>query len=222
MTLTYVVPDIHGMHSLLVDAISEIDRREPNGGHTVVFLGDYIDRGPMSAQVVETIRSGISDGKPWVAIKGNHEDFMASAIADGDKNMGLSWLMNGGREAVASYSGDEAWIKSDAEWMAALPAFHEDAHRVYVHAFAPEQYDLSDAPEHVMLWTRYPVGADVGYRGKHVVHGHTPQRNGPELLANRTNLDCGAVFYGRLVVGVFASDRAGGPSGTIEFRGSAA
>ena len=212
---TYVIPDIHGMDGLLGRALAEIDARELNGGHKVIFLGDYIDRGPQSAQAVKRIRDGIVSGKPWVALKGNHEDFMASSVCERHDSVQRSWMQNGGVETLASYSGDVAKVESDALWMAALPAYHEDAHRVYVHAFAPEQYALDEAPQHTLLWTRYPQGADVGYRGRHVVHGHTPQRGGPELLPNRTNLDCGAVFYGRLVVGVFDDKAPGGPINTF-------
>lgn len=222
MSRTYVVPDVHGMSGHLTRALSEIASREPNGGHTVIFLGDYIDRGPRSAQVVKRIREGIAAGEPWVALKGNHEDFMASSVCEKHDSMTWSWLQNGGAETLESYHHDTVLIEADAAWMKALPAYHEDAHRVYVHAFAPEQYDLDEAPEHTLLWTRYPQNADVGYRGKHVVHGHTPQRNGPELLINRTNLDCGAVFFGRLVVGVFDDDKPGGPVATFEVTGGAA
>jgi serine/threonine protein phosphatase 1 len=220
MSRTYVVPDIHGMSNHLDRALSEIASREPNAGHRVIFLGDYIDRGPASARVVKIIRDGIAAAKPWVALKGNHEDFMAASVLGAHESMTWSWLQNGGTETLASYGGDQDAVNSDAAWMAALPAYTEDAHRVYVHAFAPEQHVLADAPQEAMLWTRYPEGADVGYRGRHVVHGHTPKRNGPELLSNRTNLDCGAVFYGRLVVGIFDDTKAGGPIGTFEITGA--
>jgi serine/threonine protein phosphatase 1 len=222
MSRTYVIPDIHGMDGHLSRTLAEIAAREPNGGHKVVFLGDYIDRGPHSAQAVKRIRDGIASGNPWVALKGNHEDLMASSVCEEQETMQWSWMQNGGVETLASYAKGDDLVKSDAKWMADLPVFYSDAHRVYVHAFAPEQYDLPDAPQHLMLWTRYPQDADIGYRGRHVVHGHTPKRFGPELLKNRTNLDCGAVFYGRLVVGVFDDNIAGGPVNTFDVIGGAA
>ena len=221
MTRTYVVPDIHGMMGHLIRAVECIEQREPRGECMVIFLGDYIDRGPQSAGVVRLIRDGIAGGKPWVALKGNHEDLMAQSIVAHDKSAEWSWLQNGGIESIGSYAGDAARMQNDAEWMAALPSFYEDEFRAYVHAFAPEQFPLKDAPESMVLWTRYPRGADVGYRGKHVVHGHTPIKAGPELLQNRTNLDCGAVFYGRLVVGVFDDAARGGPVETFEVTGGA-
>lgn len=214
---TYVIPDLHGMKNLLDKALFEINEREcatPNR-HKIVFLGDYIDRGPESAQVVKTIRDGIEAGKPWIALKGNHEDFMAQAVVDNNENMGGNWFINGGRETIDSYLDLKTltgigYMEADALWMKSLPTYYQDEHRVYVHAFAPEQFNLEDAPEHTLLWTRYPKGDDIGYRGKHVVHGHTPQKE-PELLINRTNLDCGAVFGNTLAIGVFKDDLAWGP-----------
>ncbi|SEU02484.1 metallophosphoesterase [Paracoccus homiensis] len=209
--LTCVIPDLHGRFDLLQDALSAIRGKADK----VIFLGDYIDRGPQSAQCVKRIRNGIENGLPWIALKGNHEDFMASAIIDQDQMMEGSWLMNGGGDTIQSYDEKEC-MDSDAAWMKRLPAFHQDAHRVYVHAFAPEHYSLEEAPEHTLLWTRYPNRADVGYRGKHVVHGHTPKSHGPELYTMRTNLDCGAVWTGRLCIGVFSDATAGGPVDLIQ------
>jgi len=213
--LTYAVPDIHGRFDLLALALDLIQTHAATRQHQVIFLGDYIDRGPQSAQVVGCIRAGQREGRPWIALKGNHEDFMVAAVLESDAWMTASWVGNGGAETMASYDQAGSDPESDARWMQGLPAYFEDRHRVYVHAFAPEQYRLEDAPEHILLWSRYPERADVGYRGKHVVHGHTPKLDGPELYPNRTNLDCGAVFGGRLVVGVFDATVAGGPIDTI-------
>jgi len=214
MSRTFAIPDIHGRYDLMCNAITQI-KAIVRPEDKLVFLGDYIDRGPHSALVVRRVRAGIDAGLPWIALKGNHEDFMAAGVG-GDNQMLLGWLQNGGRETMESYEEIDRSIEADAAWMGQLPVFHEDMHRVYVHAFAPEQFEMKDAPQGDVLWTRYPEGADVGYRGKHVVHGHTPKKNGPERFTNRTNLDCGAVFYGRFVVGVFDDEIAGGPIYQIE------
>lgn len=216
MNLTFVIPDIHGDLSILLAGLDRVDSYPCEGSKRKIFLGDYIDRGANSAQVVSRVRKELEADNFAIALSGNHEDFMASTIVDGDENFGWSWRMNGGVETVESYGGDELRLADDATWMKSLPIFHEDKFRVYVHAFAPEQHTMEDAPRDAVLWARYPEGANVGYRGKHVVHGHTPKKNGPELLENRTNLDCGAVFWGRLVIGVFDDDIAGGPIDLIE------
>jgi serine/threonine protein phosphatase 1 len=209
---TYVVPDIHGAFDLMIVALDAIPK-----GSKIVFLGDYIDRGPKSAQVILHIRSGIASGENWIALKGNHEDFMASAIVEQDKNYAESWVLNGGAQCIDSYGGITDQLFQDAKWAKGLPLYHKDAHRVYVHAYAPRNEPIESASDHELMWTRYPKGADVGHMGMHVVHGHTPQANGPELYANRTNLDCGAVFTGRLVVGVFDDSKAGGPVDLLRF-----
>ena len=208
---TYVIPDIHGCYDLMIKALDLVSAHTARRAHKVVFLGDYIDRGPKSAQVIAHIRDGIDNGENWIALKGNHEDFMALAIVDEDDNYGESWVRNGGAQCIDSYGGITDQLVSDAEWAKGLPLYHKDAHRVYVHAYAPPNEPIENAAGHELMWTRYPKGADVGHMSLHVVHGHTPQQNGPELYANRTNLDCGAVFTGRLVVGVFDDNTAGGP-----------
>jgi serine/threonine protein phosphatase 1 len=95
--------------------------------------------------------------------------------------------------------------------MDSLPRLVHDTHRVYVHAGVDETYNLNDQSEQVTQWFRYPLGADIGYRDQHVVHGHTPKKHGPELYSNRTNLDTGAYKRGVLFVGVFDDDIGGGP-----------
>lgn len=221
MPKTYVIPDIHGMKNHLDRAIAEIEARAVGQSHKVIFLGDYIDRGPHSAQVIKAIRCGIDHGKPWVALKGNHEDFMACAIVDNDKSYGESWVFNGGYDCIQSYEGNTDQLLVDAQWAKDLPLHHKDKHRVYVHAYAPQNEPIDNASDHELMWTRYPKGADIGHMGLHVVHGHTPQKNGPELYKNRTNLDCGAVFYGRMVIGVFDDAMPGGPIEIIEVTGGA-
>lgn len=212
---TYVVSDIHGRLDLLNQCLEAIQRRSDGG--TVIFTGDYIDRGPDSAGCVQRMIDGPPDGWVWVHIRGNHEDMMLSCI--GGENLDW-WIASGGGACLASYGGDGALIAAHLEWMNALPRLHHDAHRVYTHAGVNEAYGLDEQPEATTQWFRYPKGADVGYRGKHVVHGHTPVER-PELHSQRTNLDTGGVFTGRMTVGVFDDSKAGGPVDLIHIGGKA-
>jgi serine/threonine protein phosphatase 1 len=201
---TFVVPDLHGRYDLLFAALGKIRMSAEFG--KVVFLGDYVDRGPASKAIIDRLIQGPPDGWTWVFLKGNHEDMLLQCHDDTGSDFHW-WANNGGTTTLDSYGGK---IDPDhLEWFAALPTYHADAHRVYVHAGLGENYDLADQPEAMTQWYRYPKGADVGYRGKHVVHGHTPQ--GPELFPNRTNLDAGAWKHGTLCVGVFDDDTPGGP-----------
>jgi len=214
MSRTYVVPDLHGRYDLMEKALERIEVGSPSGG-TVVFLGDYIDRGRQSRQVIERLLAGPPERWTWVTLKGNHEDMMVSCCDGPDIGW---WLNNGGAETLESYGGK---LPVDhIAWAAKLPMLHTDKHRVYVHAGVEPNRPLDAQGEAVLLWMRYPPNAiDIAYPGLHIVHGHTPQKRGPELYHGRTNLDTGAVFYGRLVVGVFDDDKPGGPVSLIEITG---
>ena len=109
-----------------------------------------------------------------------------------------------GRITKVKMSIDAGMMKDHAAWFESLPRVHSDAHRVYVHAGVLPMEALEKQPESITQWFRYPSGIDVGWRDKHVVHGHTP---GVLQLANRTCLDGGKT----LCCGVFDDDVAGGP-----------
>lgn len=208
MSFTFVIPDIHGRADLLELALDQIELHD---GGTVVFLGDYVDRGPESAGVIARIMAGPQvTGFRWLPIRGNHEDMMLEAQQEPrDFQVWDLWWKNGGNLTMASYDGR---VPDDhREWMDSLPRLVHDTHRVYVHAGVDENYNLDDQSEQVTQWFRYPLGADIGYRDQHVVHGHTPKKHGPELYSNRTNLDTGAYKRGVLFVGVFDDDIGGGP-----------
>lgn len=228
MTHTIVIADLHGMSNLLDKALVKID----NSGlevSKIVFTGDYVDRGPDSAGVVATVRNLVDAGKA-IALKGNHEELMYTAFdeyGEYDPNASPWWIPNGGTETVESYhtryfrSGSWEEMGWDANWMRKLPLYHLDDFRIYVHGFAdfdqprPELFTAQGT-----LWERYDKHEDVGWFGKHVVHGHTPRKK-PELLKNRTNLDTGAVFGGPLSVGVFDDTIPGGPIDVWEITGGA-
>ncbi len=217
MTHTIVISDLHGMSNLLDKALEKIESSGLDVSK-IIFTGDYIDRGPDSAGVVKRVRTLVQSGKA-VALKGNHEEFMYSAFTeDGEYDPSASpwWIPNGGAEAIESYRemyDQSGWITlmRDALWMKSLPLYYQDQHRIYVHGFADPN---NPHPQHfnpdTILWGRYGKGEDLGWYGKHVVHGHTPVKK-PELLKNRTNLDTGAVFGGPLSVGVFDDTIPGGP-----------
>lgn len=216
MSKTFVIADLHGRFDLLQKALARIEESQHSGG-TVVFLGDYVDRGPQSRQVIERIMAGPPEGWKWVALKGNHEDMMTQCYGRPDAGW---WLGNGGTETLDSYGGK---IPAEhIEWASNLPMVHSDGKRVFVHAGIEPSRSLDAQGEAVLLWMRYPAKArDIEYPGLHIVHGHTPQMHGPELYPGRTNLDTGAVFCGRLVVGVFDDDKPGGPVSFIEIKDAA-
>ena len=210
MSQTYVIADLHGRFDLLEKALSAIEERQRDGG-TIIFLGDYIDRGPQTRQVVERLIGGPPAGWRWIKLKGNHEDMMVQCYARPNASW---WLGNGGDHTLTSYGGQ---IPGEhLSWAKNLALLHVDAHRVYVHAGVDPTRPLDQQDETTLLWLRYPPNEDIHFGDLHIVHGHTPHKDGPELFSGRTNLDTGAVLYGRLVVGIFDDEKAGGPIGLIE------
>jgi serine/threonine protein phosphatase 1 len=226
---TYAIGDIHGRYDLLHDLMSKINLHNSIVGTdktTIVFLGDYVDRGPQSAQVVKFLRDLRKDDKfTYVMLKGNHEDMMV--------NIHDFWIPNGGDATIASYQNhdwpdydyEDGWVDAmaqDAAWMHGLPTIHWDDHRVYVHAAVDEDSPLDQQDVQKNLWARYEKTDDFLAYGRHIVHGHTPQGNGkPLLLTNRTNIDTGACFKsGTLTAVAFKDNRPGGPVAILQSWGN--
>lgn len=217
MSLTYAIADLHGRYDLLIQALNAIFRRP--GGGTIVTLGDYVDRGAESRQIIShlmTVRETPREGWKVVCLKGNHEDMMYESLM---KPLDLGWWVgNGGETTLKSYSNEVP--SNHLHWISKLPTTHVDRHRVFVHAGVDPTKALDQQTEEFMLWYRYVDGADIGHGERHVVHGHTPNRFGPERYQNRTNLDTLAWKTGRLVVAVFDDETPGGPIDLIEVTAS--
>jgi serine/threonine protein phosphatase 1 len=210
MALTYAIGDIHGRHDLLQVLLDRIEAHAGSRGHRLVFLGDYIDRGPGSAAVIETVR-GLQAKAPEtvVCLKGNHEDMLLRVVAE--PALAYWWVGNGGDAALASYGVSAPQeIPSDVlDWIGALPTWHEDRWRYFVHAGLRPGIPFQEQAEEDLIWIRQPFLAVDHDFGKHVVHGHTPLHSArPETRPFRTNLDTGAVFGGVLTAGVFTDDQA--------------
>ena len=214
-TLTYVIGDIHGCADLLDALLERIAAHAAGRDHHRVFLGDYIDRGPDSAAVLRTVsRLHWSEPTRVTCLMGNHERMLLDALQTAQA--AGHWLANGGEATLDSFGArDPEGLPGDTlDWLEALPTIHEDARRWYVHAGLRPGVAARDSDAHDRLWIREPfLDADVDF-GRHVVHGHTPRRDGrPEVRPFRTNLDTAAVYGGALTAGVFSDAR--GPA--LEF-----
>jgi serine/threonine protein phosphatase 1 len=220
MSLTYVIPDIHGRFDLMSEALHQVHAHAAGNGGTLVMIGDYVDKGPDSNKVIARLRRGMPDGWIFIPLKGNHDAMMAAGLRDPAKM--AHWLERGGDAVLQSYGGDSSAIpQADIAWLEALPLMHADAHRVYVHAGLDPDVALDAQSEATLLWKRYPKGDAAGFNGRHVVHGHDSVARGPELYEGRTNLDTRAWRTGRLVTGVFDDATPGGPVAFIVVHGPA-
>ena len=216
--------DIHGRLDLLEAAVTAIRADAKGGLATVIFLGDYIDRGPDSRGVVEfMMRVTAAPDSPFICLRGNHEQMLVDAYHSRRSDMILRWMSYGGGETLVSYGGSGRPNPSivPAEhiaWMEQLPNFATDDHRVYVHAGLNPGTPLDAQDEAACMGIRERfLRAEPDELPGHVVHGHTPtwadkpDAAEPELLSHRTNLDTGAYETGVLSVGVFDPDAPGGP-----------
>ena len=220
MSLTYVIPDIHGRFDLMSEALHRVHAHAAGSGGTLIMIGDYVDKGPDSNRVIARLRRGMPDGWAFIPLKGNHDAMMAAALRHPARM--THWLERGGDTVIRSYGGNPLAIpEADIAWLEALPLVHADAHRVYVHAGLDPGLSLDMQNEVTLLWKRYAKGDAAGFNGRHIVHGHNSVARGPELYAGRTNLDTRAWRTGRLVTGVFDDATPGGPVDFIVVQGAA-
>ncbi|SFV17678.1 serine/threonine protein phosphatase 1 [Methylobacterium sp. 174MFSha1.1] len=216
--LTYAIGDVHGRADLLARLLARIEEHRAGRQRRLVFLGDAIDRGSDSAGAVATLRDlQAREPDAVTCLMGNHEAMLLDAAAGTNRDL---WRINGGGATLASYGAAHPG-ELPAEvvaWMGTLPTLHGDARRWYVHGGLDPACDAEGSDRETRLWMREPFLSSGRDFGRHVVHGHTPTRDGrPELLAHRTNLDTGAVFGGPLTAGVF-TDEQGPPVEVLAVR----
>lgn len=210
--LTYAIGDIHGRADLLDRLLERIAVHAGHRPRKLVFLGDYIDRGPDSAAVLRTVgRLNWAEPERVTCLMGNHERMLLDAIQT--RSAAAHWMGNGGAATLESFAArDLSGIPRDTlDWIEGLPTLHGDQARWYVHAGLRPGREATASDPHDRLWIREPfLDGDHDF-GRHVVHGHTPQRDGrAETRRFRTNLDTAAVYGGALTAGVF-SDARGPP-----------
>jgi serine/threonine protein phosphatase 1 len=225
MSTTFAIPDLHGRRDLLDLALEAIARRTCGGPATVVLLGDYVNKGPASAAVIERLLGTFDAAWRMIFLKGNHDGIMLDALRDPGRLP--QWLANGGAAALRSYAPQSDRIPDPAivpeahrQWLERLQMIYADTHRVYVHAGVDPVRPLDAQDETVLLTKRYAADDASGHSGRHVVHGHNPFRDGPKLLRGRSDLDTLAWQTGRLIIGVFDDERPGGPADLIEINGA--
>lgn len=205
MALTYAIADLHGRFDLLEAAFGAIAKHAGERPSKIITLGDYVDRGPQSRQIIEHLMAAQKAGMKLICLKGNHEDMMHETLtAPLDPSW---WVGNGGETTLRSYNNEVP--STHLHWAKNLPTTYVDEHRVFVHAGVDPTKALDEQTEEFMLWYRYVENADIGHGIRHVVHGHTPNPHGPERYQNRTNLDTLAWRTGRLVIAVFDDAKPG-------------
>lgn len=208
MAALWAIGDIHGEANKLSALLAALPRQ---AGDTTVFLGDYIDRGPNSAEVVARVLSEYdTDPNHTVLLWGNHEDMAASHYRFPAPSRftydAYDWFRNGGTAALKSWGQEmpqafAAPCPPDlARLFPLLKTFYrwsEDPSVICVHAGVLPHEEPEEATGESLLWVRDEFLSGPYTPGRLVVHGHTPAKS-VRPLPHRIGIDTGAVFGGPL------------------------
>ena len=187
------VGDIHGCREALRELLGRV---APTEHDQLVFLGDYIDRGPDSTGVVEDLLALRERLPCTVFLRGNHEQMLLEVLAGASP---LNFLLNGGGQTIASYRKSSGWpppLKHRTFFASLLPLYSNGAF-IFVHAGLRPGIPLAEQSPADLLWIREDFLAVEADWGKTIVFGHTP-REQPLLTPDRIGLDTGCVYGGRL------------------------
>lgn len=176
MTRTLAIGDIHGCLTALETLINRI---ELTSDDTLVFVGDYIDRGPDSKGVIDFIIE-LQKRHQVITLKGNHELMLEGALTDTEEL--FFWLTNGGISAAESFNIDSLEDIPQKYWdfIASCPLYHETDEHIIAHAGLEPNLPLEEQTTESLCWLRIR-DTKPHMSGKTLVCGHTPQRNGKPL-----------------------------------------
>ena len=173
--MTYVIGDIHGCINTLNNLLNKIDY---NKNDQLIFVGDYIDRGKYSYEVIKRIQE-LQSNNNVIALRGNHEQmlldwFCSEYQYDKEYNWKL-WKMNGGMETVKSFKHNNALIENEIKGFKSLKFYYEDDRNFYVHAGIEKSNNVKNMMSDNFLWIReFNPGTLIG---KNIIFGHTPLKD---------------------------------------------
>lgn len=223
----YAIGDIHGFADELAvmhDLIAEDVAANPIDEAIIVYVGDYIDRGPDSKGVIDMVieRELVAPEFQHVYLLGNHEDAMFHEFLKDPQGHRQDWLQWGGAEAAVSYGVEidhskayapeaeriakelsDAMPESHKEFLNNLSLYHVIDDYLFVHAGIRPGVPLEKQSKQDLTFTREPFMSHEGHHPYRVVHGHTPPRDLKiDIRPNRINVDTGLYMGGPLTCAV--------------------
>lgn len=206
------IGDIHGCEDQLVRLSKKLTNDAPTA--ELVFVGDYIDRGEKSAEVLRRLMDMRDTNATFLL--GNHERMCLDFI-DNPEEKGARWLRHGGLQTVASFgvSGSaqdpvalrnqmvEAMGDEMIDWLRTLPLTYKNGNVYAVHAAADPECAIAEQTEHTLIWGHPQFGKQPRQDGLWVVHGHTIIDT-PRVSQGVVSIDTGAYATGRLSSAIFA------------------
>ena len=223
-TRIYAIGDVHGRADLLHALFARIDaslKAYPIKQSVQVLLGDYIDRGPDSREVIDALIARRRQ-HPMVYLKGNHESYAVQFLSD--PSVLSEWMQAGGINTLLSYGVKPSTRDDPKQLQDVAQAFRQalpESHRQFMqnlklsftcgdffftHAGVRPGIPLREQREQDLLWIREDFLLHEEDFGKIIVHGHTPAKE-PDIRPNRINIDTGAYATGRLTCLVLQGDR---------------
>lgn len=223
----YAIGDVHGRLDLLTDLFARIEAHagsEPVRETIIVLLGDLVDRGPNSRQVIDYVRGYRGPGVRLYSLMGNHEELMLRSL-EGDVAAFQSWLTNGGLPTIRSYGVDTFKIQGlslqsfQQRFAAAVPLDHVAFLKscpdsigfgdyLFAHAGVRPGRPLEAQLPRDLRWIREAFLSSHADHGFVVVHGHS-QRTEIEIRPNRIGIDTGAYHSGVLTAAWFEDGERG-------------
>ncbi len=176
MPRTFAIGDVHGCHRALVALLGLLSIQSDD---TVVFLGDLIDRGPASRQVLDEVIA-LRKRCKVVLIEGNHEEMMRNALAG---HLFAFWFNAGGKSTIDSYGGDMFSIPPEhIKLLHSAQSFLETATDIFIHASLEADVSLANQTADYLRWRHLGGMERAHISGKRVLCGHTPQQDGRPLV----------------------------------------
>jgi len=185
MAKQWVIPDIHGNNETLRALIEE--KIKPSRNDTIYFLGDYIDRGPDSKDVIDYIIEFQKDDYKIRTLRGNHEDYLLRTFDNENvrknilgityqNNLKNEWFKFGGKETLKSFGVSDVHDIPPMyiDWMRGLEYFIQLDHFILVHAGLNFNIDDPFADKESMLWIKGFKADPVKIRHRKIIHGHVP------------------------------------------------
>ena len=207
----YAIGDIHGRLDLFQALVARIRADNAARGPArvrLILLGDLVDRGPDSAELVSRCRSLALQSRDFLVLKGNHEAIMLDALRGNVGALAL-WLRTGGGATLRSWGVPEAWLGHGASpdliaaarervpadilvWLDALPTRYRVGDYLFVHAGVRPGVPIARQTAEDMLWIRREFLDSAVDHSAVVVHGHSISESGVEIRPNRIGIDTGA------------------------------
>lgn len=223
----YAIGDVHGCHELqkvMEQKILDDDDFDKNN-KLIVYLGDLVDRGPSSAEVIEHCLSDLPNGCRRICLCGNHDQAFYNFLKK--PNLKSEWLDYGGQETLQSYGIDVGYLKtiktrseefeelirqsipeSHVKFLKSMPIMLSTPKVHFVHAGLRPGFETNDQTDYDLMWIREDFLIDEPASDRFVVHGHTPALE-PNLGPMRIGVDTSAYSGGPLTaLRIFGDDYA--------------